>query len=78
MKGRRRIAVAAGLAALAAFVAPEFGRYAAERRVGFATVAFRSVLERPSDARTTPNILGRGRAGSLGGAGPARPIRGRG
>ena len=71
MKGRRRIAVAAGLAALAAFVAPEFGRYAAERRVGFATVAFRSVLERPSDARTTANILGVGELGLS--AAPALP-----
>ncbi len=57
MKGSRVLATAAALAALAALVAPEFRRYAAERRVGFATAAFRSLLGRTGDAETASNIL---------------------
>lgn len=60
MKARRRIALAAALAALAALAYPEFGRYAAERRVGYATAAFRSVLDGPAEARTASDILGVG------------------
>jgi tetratricopeptide (TPR) repeat protein len=59
----RGIAVAAALAALVALAAPEFRRYAAERRVGFATGAFRSVLEGPGESRTASNILGVGQLG---------------
>jgi tetratricopeptide (TPR) repeat protein len=57
LKGSRVLAIAAALAALAALVAPEFQRYAAERRVGFATAAFRSLLSRTGDAETASNIL---------------------
>jgi Flp pilus assembly protein TadD len=57
MKGSRVLAVAAALGALAALVAPEFRRYSAERRVGFATAAFRGLLERGGDAETASNIL---------------------
>ena len=71
MKRRRRIAIAAVFAALAALVAPEFGRYAAERRVGDATSAFQSLLEAPADARTTSNILAVGELGLS--AAPALP-----
>jgi hypothetical protein len=60
MKGSRSLAVAAALAALAALVAPEFRRYAAERRVGFATAAFRGLLGRTGDAGTASRILGVG------------------
>ncbi len=63
MTARRWIVCVAALAALAALVAPEFGRYAAERRVGLATAAFRGVLERSGDARTTSDILGVGQLG---------------
>jgi len=62
VKGRR-FALAAAVAALAALVAPEFGRYAAERRIGYATSAFQSLLESPGDARTTANVLGVGELG---------------
>ncbi len=53
--------MAASLAVLAALVWPEFRRYAAERRVGFATAAFRELLERAGDPGASANILGVGR-----------------
>lgn len=48
---------AALLAALALALWPEFPRYAAERRVGFATAAFRTLLDRASDGETRTNLL---------------------
>ena len=47
-------------AALVALVLPEFGRYAAERRVGWATNAFRALLDRAGDADTARNVAGVG------------------
>jgi hypothetical protein len=47
-------------AALAALVLPEFGRYVAERRVGWATSAFRALLDRAGDPETARNIAGVG------------------
>ena len=44
-------------AALAALVLPEFGRYSAERRVGWATNAFRSLLDRAADPETSRNVV---------------------
>ena len=46
MKRLLPIALAAALAALAA---PELPRYAAERRVGYATNAYRALLDRAGD-----------------------------
>ena len=40
------------IAALAALLSPELPRYAAERRVGEATAAFRSLLDRADDPAT--------------------------
>jgi len=48
------IALAVVLAALAA---PELPRYAAERRVGWATSAFRALLDRASDPETGRNLV---------------------
>lgn len=45
------------VAALALALWPEFPRYAAERRVGFATAAFRSLLARASAPETRTNLL---------------------
>lgn len=42
---------------LVALVAPELPRYAAERRVGYATAAFRSLLERARDAETATSVV---------------------
>lgn len=53
---RRPIAVVALLAALAALAWPEIPRYAAERRVGFATSSLRSLLDRAGDPETARNI----------------------
>jgi len=53
----RRLALAAVIvAALAALVLPEVPRYAAERRVGYATAAFRVLLDRAGDPETARNI----------------------
>jgi len=52
---------AAALAAILALALwPEFGRYAAERRVGFATAAFKSLLDRTSDPRVRAELLALG------------------
>lgn len=53
MKRLLPIALAAALAALAA---PELPRYAAERRIGSATNAFRALLDRAGDPETANNI----------------------
>jgi tetratricopeptide (TPR) repeat protein len=53
----RRIAGLALIAALVALVAPEIARYRAERRLGYATVAFRALLDRAGDPETARNIL---------------------
>lgn len=47
------IALIAGLAAL---TGPEIPRYAAERRIGYATNAFRALLDRAGDPETGRNI----------------------
>ena len=44
------------LGALAALFAPEISRYRAERRLGFATGAFRGLLDRAGDPETARNI----------------------
>jgi len=53
----KRVAGLALVAALVALVLPELSRYRAERRVGFATNAFRALLERAGDPETARNIL---------------------
>ena len=52
----RRLAGLLLVLALAALVAPEFARYRAERRVGYATASFRSLLDRAGDPETAQNI----------------------
>ncbi len=52
----RRLLGLALAAALAALLLPEFPRYGAERRVGYATNAFRALLDRASDPETASNI----------------------
>ncbi len=47
-------------AVLAALVWPEIPRYRAERRVGYATAAFRQLVDRAADPETARNILGVG------------------
>jgi cytochrome c-type biogenesis protein CcmH/NrfG len=54
VKGLRAAVVVGVLAALAW---PELSRYAAERRVGYATTAFRALLDRGSDPETAKNIV---------------------
>ena len=61
---------AAVLGILAALAWPEIARYGAERRVGYATTAFRSLLDRSDDPETARNIaavgeLALGTTGSL-------------
>jgi cytochrome c-type biogenesis protein CcmH/NrfG len=58
----RRVAGLAAAAVLAALAWPEFPRYAAERRLGDATTAFRALLERSSDPETGRNLLVVGQA----------------
>jgi tetratricopeptide (TPR) repeat protein len=53
-----RVLLVAGV--LAASVAPEMPRYAAERRMGYATAAFRGLLERTRDSGTAASVLGIG------------------
>ncbi len=53
----RRIAGLALIAALVAVVVPDVARYRAERRVGWATNAFRALLDRAGDPETARNIL---------------------
>jgi hypothetical protein len=53
----RRVAGVALIAVLVGFVAPELARYRAERRVGYATNAFRALLDRAGDPETARNIL---------------------
>ena len=53
MRLARAVAVLGSLAALAW---PEIPRYAAERRVGYATIAFRGLLDRSGDPETARNI----------------------
>jgi len=52
----RALRAAALLAALGLLCAPELPRYRAERRLGLATNAFRTLLGRPADADTARNI----------------------
>jgi cytochrome c-type biogenesis protein CcmH/NrfG len=47
----------AGLAALALLVRPELTRYAAERRLGDVTNAFRVLLDRAADPETGRNLI---------------------
>lgn len=56
----RRVAWLAAALVLAALAAPEFSRYAAERRVGWATSAFRELLQAPEDAPTSRRLLATG------------------
>jgi tetratricopeptide (TPR) repeat protein len=56
----RSIGSIALAAVLAALVVPEIPRYAAERRVGRATAAFRDLLARRSDPEAARRILGAG------------------
>ncbi len=56
----RLVRAAAVVGLLAALVRPEFSRYAAERRVGYATTAFRALLDRASDPETARNLVGVG------------------
>jgi cytochrome c-type biogenesis protein CcmH/NrfG len=53
MRAARAVAL---LALLAALAWPEIGRYGAERRVGEATSAFRSLLDRAGDPEAARNI----------------------
>ena len=53
---KRVLAAALLLAALAALAGPEISRYRAERRVGFATNAFRALLDRAADTETAQNL----------------------
>ena len=53
----KRLALAAAvLVGLVLLVRPELPRYAAERSVGFATTAFRSLLDRAGDPETARNV----------------------
>jgi tetratricopeptide (TPR) repeat protein len=52
----RALRAAALLAALGLLCAPELPRYRAERRLGLATNAFRTLLGRPADADIARNI----------------------
>jgi tetratricopeptide (TPR) repeat protein len=54
---RLRVIALAGAALLFSLAVPELSRYAAERRVGWATTAFRELLEAPRDAETSRRIL---------------------
>jgi hypothetical protein len=56
----RLLRAVAVIGLLGALAWPEFPRYAAERRVGYATTAFRALLDRSSDPETARNILGVG------------------
>ena len=51
---------AAVVGILAALAWPEFSRYAAERRIGYATATFRALLDRSSDPETARNIAAAG------------------
>ncbi len=57
MKAGRILLSLAAAALLARAVAPEFPRYAAERRVGQATAAFRSLLDRSREPEGAANLL---------------------
>ena len=54
---KRLVLGVAAVAALALLVAPEFPRYAAERRIGRATNAFRALLDRTGDPETARNVV---------------------
>jgi len=64
----KALRVAALAAVLALLIWPEFSRYAAERRVGFATAAFKSLLDRASDPRARAEILAIGEMAAREGA----------
>lgn len=53
----RFVRAVAVLVLLGALVWPEIPRYVAERRIGYATAAFRSLLDRSGDPETARNIL---------------------
>jgi cytochrome c-type biogenesis protein CcmH/NrfG len=70
----RRAAAIAAAAILAALAWPELARYAAERRLGDATNAFRVLLDRASDPDTGRNLIVVGQAGlAVAGALPGDP-----
>ena len=53
---RRLLESAVLVAGLAALAWPEIPRHAAERRLGYATFGFRTLLDRPADTETARNI----------------------
>lgn len=53
----RRLGSIAFVLLMAALLAPEFPRYAAERRVGVATAVFQSLLEKSGEPETRRRIL---------------------
>ena len=65
MKARRAVAL---IAVLALVLWTEFTRYSAERAVGFATAAFRSLLDRTSEPRVREEILAIGEMAAREGA----------
>jgi cytochrome c-type biogenesis protein CcmH/NrfG len=56
----KALRAAALVAVIALALWPEFSRYAAERRVGFATAAFKSLLDGTSDSRVRAELLALG------------------
>ena len=75
-----RLLRAAGrcIAVLAALLAPEIPRYAAERRVGRATAAFRSLLDRAGDPEAADDLVARRPVARSPSRRTCRAIRGRG
>ena len=55
-----RLLALLGAALLAALAAPELPRYSAERRVGWATAAFRELLDAPGGADTLRRLQATG------------------
>jgi hypothetical protein len=53
----RLLRVVAVLAVLGALAWPEIARYSAERRIGYATNAFRALVDRRGDEETAKNLL---------------------
>jgi len=56
----RKLGRVALVAVLALLVWPELARYRAERRIGYATAAFRALLDRAADPETAQNLVGVG------------------
>lgn len=65
MKARRAVAL---IAVLGLALWPEFSRYAAERGVGLATAAFKSLLDRASEPRVRAEMLAIGEMAARQGA----------